>query len=63
MDANYLFFLRLPRHRFKNNCVHIDPLKTTENAVVHIPGLKVALDIHQKRRRRHGACALSLRAI
>ena len=33
------FFLRLPRHHFKNICVHMDPQKTTENAVVHIPGL------------------------
>ena len=35
----------------------------TENAVVHIPGLLVALDIHQKWRRRHGACALSWHAV
>ena len=34
------FFLRLPRHRFKNICVHTDPLKTTENAVVHIPAYR-----------------------
>ena len=27
------------RRRFKDICVHTDPLKTTENAVVHIPGL------------------------
>ena len=40
-------------HHFKNICVHMDPLKTTENTVVHIPALK----IHQKWRRRDGACA------
>lgn len=34
------FFLHLPRHRFKNICVHTDPLKMTENAVVHIPGAR-----------------------
>ena len=32
-------FPRLPQPRFKDICVHTDPLKTTENAVVHIPGL------------------------
>ena len=36
---NDLFVLRLPRHRFKNICVHTDPLKTTENVVVLLPGL------------------------
>ena len=60
---NNLFFLRLPLHRFKNICIHMDPLKTTENAVVHIPGLLVVFDIHKKWRRRHGACAISLRAV
>ena len=40
MGENNLILLRLPRHCFKNICVHTDPLKiTTENAVVHIPGL------------------------
>ena len=52
----------LPRYHFKNICVHTDPLKMTENAVVHIPGLWVALDIHQKRRRRYGACTQRLRS-
>ena len=33
---NNLFFLRHPRRRFKNICVHTDPPKTTENTVVHI---------------------------
>ena len=53
------FFLHLRLHRFKNICVHTDPLKTTQNAVVHIPGLEVALTIHQG----DGACALSLNAV
>ena len=53
---NNLFFLRLPWHHFKNICVHTDPLKTTQNAVVHIPGLWVVLEIHQKWR-RDAACA------
>ena len=53
----------LPQHRFKNIYVHTDPLKTTENAVVHITDLWVALDIHQKWRRRDGVCALSLHAV
>ena len=48
------FFLRLPGHGFKNICVHMDPLK--------IPKM-LALDIHQKRRRRHGACAESFRSV
>ena len=37
--------------------VHTDLLKTSENTVVHTPGLEMALDIHQKWRRRDGACA------
>ena len=39
-DENNLFLLRFPRHHFKNICVHMDPLKTTENAVVHIPAYR-----------------------
>ena len=56
---NNLFFLHLPQHRFKNICVHTDPLKTTENDRKHCS----SYSIHQKRRRRDGACALSLHAV
>ena len=40
----------------------MDPLKINENGV-DVPGPYVALDIHQKRRRRHRACALILHAV
>ena len=58
-----IFFSVFPWYRFKNICVHTDSLKTTQKAVVHIPGLLAELEIHQKRRRREGACALSRLAV
>ena len=35
-------------------------LPLAQNAIVHIPGLQVALEIQQRRGSRDGACALSL---
>lgn len=37
-----IFFLCLPWHHVKNIYVHMDPFKTTQHAVVHIPGPYVA---------------------
>ena len=39
----------LPRHRFKNICVHTDPLTTTENAVVYIPACRWHLTFPKNR--------------
>ena len=55
---NDLFFLNLPWHRFKNIWVHTDPLKMTENAVVHIPAYRWHLKFPKKWRRRDKACTL-----
>lgn len=32
-------FLHLPLHCVKNNCIQMDPLRMTQRAVVHTPGL------------------------
>ena len=34
------FFVRLLRHCFKNICVPVDPVKTTQHTVVHIPAYR-----------------------
>ena len=42
------FFFCLPRHCFKNICVQTDPLKTTENTVVHIPAYRCHLTFREE---------------
>ena len=56
---NDLFFLHLPRHRFKNICIHINDQKRCSSDSRPLGGAWH----HQKRRRRDGACALSLRVV
>ena len=61
MDENVLFFLHLPRHCFKNICI----IRSTENDRKRCSSYSRPLggDIHQKWRRRDGACALSFGAV